>query len=116
MTERALQTWIFKQLKAIEAAGVPILWEKRHGSAYQHAGKADLMILLNGRHAEIELKGQRGKISAAQKIWMSRAAAAGAEACIVRTREQIVAMLNELIGFERFRLVRSGSGWRIEVR
>lgn len=69
MTEHELRRQAVRYLER----NFPGLWEKRHGSPMQRAGKWDLMLFWKGCHVEIELKKVGGYLTRSQISWGLRA-------------------------------------------
>lgn len=72
-----LESTLRRQAVDYLSKNFPGLWEKRHGSPLQRAGKWDLMIYWQGCHVEIELKAPGGHLSRPQIEWGLRAERAG---------------------------------------
>ena len=67
-SEQKLTRQILAYLKELSEKGAPLYWEHRSGQGgfgYKK-GLPDLFLVLAGEHLEVELKGEKGKRSAAQ--------------------------------------------------
>lgn len=76
----------------------PGLWEKRHGSPLQRAGKWDLMLYWQGCHVEIELKVPGGHLSRPQIEWGLRAHKAGSGLRIVTDLDELRLLSEAVVG------------------
>jgi hypothetical protein len=66
---------------------------KEHGGVYSQSGIPDLIVCLKGRFIAFEVKTEKGKVSALQEITLRRIRKAGGIAEVVRSVEDVKAVL-----------------------
>ena len=73
LEEKKIQLSIIKYFKKYEELGYPVYIERRQagGFAYKE-GAADLYVVIDGIHIEIETKATNGKQRSMQKKWQQR--------------------------------------------
>lgn len=73
LEEKRIQSNIIKYFKTYKEMGYPIYIERRQagGFAYKE-GAADLYVVINGQHIEIETKASNGKQRSMQIKWQQR--------------------------------------------
>ena len=74
---------------------MPVWWVKHHGSQYSKAGVPDLHITYFGRSIWVELKSAVGKPTELQLHTLGQIAKAGATVGIVRSVDELKALLEE---------------------
>ena len=68
--EKLVQNKIIKYLKELRKKGYPCYVERRQAGGYSYKkGIADLYVVYNGIHIEIEVKKVGGKLSPMQEKW-----------------------------------------------
>lgn len=68
--EKLVQNKIIKYLKELEKKGEPIYFERRQAGGFSYkAGLADLYVVYNGIHYEVEAKRKNGKTRPLQDKW-----------------------------------------------
>src|SRR3954471_14230764 len=106
MTENALHRACVDLLRLYEARGLLTFTHPANGACKnpataglmkalgQQAGVSDLLIwAAGGRHFAVELKSDRGRVSAAQAGWMDRMAQLGFRIHVCRSLEGLQAIL-----------------------
>lgn len=70
--EKTIQASIIKYIKDLESKGYPVYIERRSsgGPGYK-MGSADLFIVYNGKHVEVEVKNEIGELKPLQEKWRS---------------------------------------------
>ena len=86
--EREIQKEIMTYLKRKDIFCIKI--SERFSS-----GIPDLHIINNGRHYWLELKTEKGKVSDLQKITLAKINAAGGDARVVRSLDDVIKVLRE---------------------
>lgn len=65
--EQKVQNKIIKELKSLQSRGYPIFFEKRQAGGFTYKkGLADLYLVIDGKHIEIEIKAEDGELSPMQ--------------------------------------------------
>ena len=68
--EKKVQNKIISFCKKLEDRGYPIYCERRQAGGFSYkSGQADLYIIYNGQHIEVEVKKQDGKQKSLQLKW-----------------------------------------------
>ena len=68
--ESKVKERLFKHIKELQAAGVPIVYEAREAGGYTYKkGKPDFWIAYYGKHIEFEVKAPGGSMSTMQYKW-----------------------------------------------
>lgn len=83
-------------LEKLKKEGHPVWWVKNHGSIYAKAGVPDLHITYFGRSVWIEVKSATGKTTEIQEHILTQIARAGGTVGIVRSVDELQAILNEV--------------------
>ena len=91
--EARLTTAVVRRLKVMRAAGEPIWWLKLAGSPMQKRGVPDLLIIYKSRVVFVELKAPGGKLTPLQAQRIREIKAAGGEAVVCWTADEVVGML-----------------------
>lgn len=69
-SEKTIQTEVINYLKKLQNKGYPIYFERRQAGGFNYKkGISDLYCIINGKHVEIEIKRDDGKLSVMQEKW-----------------------------------------------
>ena len=96
MLEKDITAAIMRVLKAIPRC---FAW-KEHGGMYGSAGIPDVICCLDGRFFAFEVKAREGRLTKLQKQTIHRIKIAGGYAYVVRTVEDVKAVLGAYAGIE----------------
>ena len=77
--------------------GDDVYWEKRWGGPYGRAGSPDLSLCVRGRRVELEVKNEDGRTTKAQDAELYRWQMAGAVVGVVRSLEDVRAIVEPLM-------------------
>ena len=70
--EKKVQNAIIKYLHSLEKAGLPIFFERRQAGGFSYKnGIADIYVVYDGIHIELEIKEEDGERSVMQEKWES---------------------------------------------
>lgn len=70
--EKKIQNSIIKYFKDLQKQGYPVFIERRQAGGFSYKkGEADLYVVINGLHIEIEVKAENGEQSVMQEKWES---------------------------------------------
>ena len=89
MAEKDIVQSILRYLKAVPDC---FAW-KTHGGMYGTAGIPDIIACVNGRFFAFEVKTATGKVTALQKATLQKILASGGTAEIVRSVDEVRAIL-----------------------
>ena len=89
MSEKDITNKILKYLKTVPGC---FAW-KEHGGIYGTAGVPDIIACVNGRFVAFEVKTQTGKSTKLQKATIKKILAAGGVAAVVRSVDEVRAVL-----------------------
>ena len=92
MLEKDITAAIQRYLKTVPCC---FFW-KEHGSQYGTAGLPDIICCYRGRFVAFEVKAPSGKPSKLQEITITKIKAAKGEAFIVRSVEEVRAIIKNL--------------------
>ncbi len=84
---------IVRYLRRLKANGEPIWWIKIHGSPQQVAGVPDLLICHRGQFVALEIKSDVGRETKLQIYRIDEIHGAGGTAEVVRSVEDVSAIL-----------------------
>lgn len=93
MKESDIVKAILKYLKTVPCCFV---W-KEHGGMYGTAGIPDIIACIDGRFYGFEVKTEKGKATALQEATMRKIQKCGGQAVIVRSVEDVKAVLKERV-------------------
>jgi len=91
-SEKEIELEIRKYLQRVLGAYVL----KMHGSAFMSPGIPDLLCCLNGWFLGIEIKNEKGIVSAVQKVHINNIKKADGIAFVARSLKEVVDKLEEL--------------------
>ena len=91
MNESAIVQSILRYLKTVPGC---FAW-KTHGGPYGTAGIPDVIACVNGRFNAFEVKTASGKATALQEMTIRKILAAGGTAAVVRSVDEVRAILTE---------------------
>ena len=94
MKESVIVRAILKYLKTLPGC---FAW-KEHGGMYGTAGIPDIIACIDGKFYGFEVKNERGKPTALQEATIRKITAAGGIAMVVRSLEEVKAVLKEYGG------------------
>lgn len=89
MLEKDIVNKIMKYLKTVPRC---FAW-KEHGGMYGTAGIPDIIACVGGRFYAFEVKTENGKPTALQKAMINKIIFAGGTACVVRSVEDVRAVI-----------------------
>ena len=90
MLEKDIIAKIMKYLKTVPCC---FAW-KEHGGMYGTAGIPDIITCVDGRFIAFEVKTETGKTTALQDATIRKILAAGGQAYVVRSLDEVRAILN----------------------
>lgn len=94
-SEKTITASIVHYLLKLCAAGEPVWFFKVHGGPMQRAGVPDLYVLYRGVGYWLEIKTEIGVVSPLQERTMGLIRKAGGQAHVVRSVEDVEAVLNQ---------------------
>jgi hypothetical protein len=90
MLEKDITNSILRYLKTVSNC---FFW-KEHGGMYGTAGIPDIVACIGGRFMAFEVKTEKGKLTKLQEETIKKILAAGGMAFVVRTVDEVQAILN----------------------
>jgi Holliday junction resolvase len=91
MPEKSVVTSILRYLKTVPGC---FCW-KEHGGMYGTAGIPDIIACVNGRFVALEVKTPSGKATKLQEATIKKILKAGGVAAVVRSVDEVRAILKE---------------------
>lgn len=71
--EKKVQNSIINYLKELQKQNYRIFYERRQAGGFSYKkGISDLYMIFNGKHIEIEVKSETGKLSIMQEKWRDK--------------------------------------------
>ncbi|WP_025434862.1 VRR-NUC domain-containing protein [Peptoclostridium acidaminophilum] len=91
MLEKDITNLILRFLKTVPNC---FCW-KEHGGLYGTSGIPDIVACINGRFYAFEVKTEAGKVTKLQRATIKKIQAAGGTAVVVRTVDEVRAVLKQ---------------------
>ncbi|GAB6170829.1 MAG: VRR-NUC domain-containing protein [Peptococcaceae bacterium] len=91
MSEKDITNLILRFLKTVPNC---FCW-KEHGGLYGTSGIPDIVACINGRFYAFEVKTEAGKVTKLQRATIKKILAAGGTAVVVRTVDEVRAVLKQ---------------------
>lgn len=96
--EKKVQNKIIDYLQDLEKKGYPLLFNRRDAIGFNYKkGSADLWIVYNGLHIEVEIKAPNKQQSVMQKKWEEKCKKCKILYLIVDSAEDFKKLFNEII-------------------
>lgn len=100
--EKKVQNKIIDFCKKLENLGYPIYCERRQAGGFSYkAGQADLYIIYNGQHVEVEVKKQDGKQKALQIKWEEKCKKLNCLYILANSFDSFYEQISPLLGLEK---------------
>ena len=90
------EKYLIEKIKAYLKSVDELFFFKEHGGQYGTSGIPDLIICYRGRFIAFEVKNEKGKTTVLQEITIRKIIKAGGYATVVRSAEEVRAIIESL--------------------
>lgn len=105
-SEKKVQNKIISFCKKLENLGYPIYCERRQAGGFSYkAGQADLYIIYNGQHIEIEVKKENGKQKELQLKWEEKCKRLNCLYILADSFDSFYEQISSIIELEKLNLI-----------